>query len=447
MASAPATYRLPNVEIFATGNHDGEEWTERDLDEIAANFARLKGRLDPPLVVGHEDDQQLLERTGIPAAGWLANVRKMSGDGPGQWKLVADAENVPAEVAGWINSGLYRKVSAELYDSPEQAGLDCAGKTLRRVALLGGEIPKVKTLGSLPFAEPSGARLRFSESKRRPGLRRVTFFSERPPMDREQLAQVALQLGLSQATIDLLKDDQLAAVVLELQAKAAGMPPGAARSAPETPPAPNQNAEFESASGGRDSKGHGADFPDERQAMMARMREAGTLKSHAEIPSAPTAGGAQPSQISMKYAELERKHAILERQIQEREKLETERSRQAHEALVSAFCERMVKEKKILPSEMDKTSKTPNLYHRLLRADPVKRVHRFSEGGRTVEKTELEMQMAEIEALDPAHLTRFFSEKLPQGGTDGQKMTPERRQQLLKHTLTGKAVLAREAAK
>jgi hypothetical protein len=65
---------------------------------------------------------------------------------------------------------------------------------------------------------------RFAESCRRDVARRqpTHTFAETTDMDREQLTQAALQLGLSQATVDMLDDAALAAVVLELQAKAAG---------------------------------------------------------------------------------------------------------------------------------------------------------------------------------------------------------------------------------
>lgn len=273
----PEVYRLPRVEYFATGTHGGETWTKRDLDEIARNHRKFRGKLDPPLVVGHEEDQDLLDATNVPAAGWPDDLRVEWDPEDREWKLVGPAEGVPPEVADWIDRGLYRKVSAEIYDDSGEAGLPPGhGKMLRRVALLGGELPKVKIIRSLPkperskqakslpFAETGGrTALRYSETRRSGTSRRVTFFAERRfgetpmngsaaamwaqvddvdgklksgrynrkdmkdawhtkmsesnPMDRNQLASAALASGIPQSVIDKLDDQELAAVT---QAKA-----------------------------------------------------------------------------------------------------------------------------------------------------------------------------------------------------------------------------------
>src|SRR5438552_3766880 len=48
-----------DVELFSTGLWAGQTWTVADLDEIAANFERLKTFIKPPLKLGH-DNQSLL---------------------------------------------------------------------------------------------------------------------------------------------------------------------------------------------------------------------------------------------------------------------------------------------------------------------------------------------------------------------------------------------------
>jgi hypothetical protein len=67
-------------------------------------------------------------------------------------------------------------------------------------------------------------------------------------------------------------------------------------------------------------------------------------------------------------------------------------------ANITAFCEAQVKAGKILPSELDDAGgKRPTLIDRLMRADARATVRKFSEKGKTLELTELDLQMREIE--------------------------------------------------
>lgn len=414
--------RLPTFELFAEGDHDGERWTEGDLDELVANFARLstgdRPAHEPPLVIGHEDDQQLLDRTDLPSAGVIDSLRKWWDPTEGRWTLLGTARDVDEVPADWIDRKLYRKVSAEIYDHPSQANLPGEGKVLRRVALLGGEVPRVKGLKALPFTR------RFSEGGK---YRRVTRFSEgKAKMDREQLVQLALQLGVGQKTIDMLSDEQLAALVLDLQAAAAGMAPAGEEPPPEAPAEPAILSETP---------------PEEDPDKPSMNSEAVPAAAPAPAASSGFPSGT-PSQMILKYAELERNFKRLDRQMQQRERLEAVRTRQEHAGAVHAFCERMVKAKKLTPAEADPTDpKRINTYHRLLRSSPTK-VHKFSEGGRQVVKSETELQMAEIEARDPALLTRFFSEKMQQPQPGGGGMSDARKKELLGSSLLGRAVLS-----
>lgn len=522
-ADSGAVYRLPRVEYFATGNHDGEEWTKADLDEMADNFRRFKGKLDPPLVVGHEDDQRLLDATDLPAAGWPDDLRVEWDPEDKEWKLVGPAEGVPPEVADWINRGLYRKVSSEIYDDSGEAGLPPGhGRMLRRVALLGGELPKVKILRrlpraersqALPFAETGGrTALRFSEA-RRPGkgLRRITFFSERRTMqgspeamwaqvddageknkdgsydrsrmkgdwhismsegnmDRNQLAQAALQMGIPQSAIDKLSDEELAQVA---QAKQPAPPPpvsggnfaerGAMDQPPEDDVPPATYAEDDL---GPDPVPNPQDDPaNPRPAGSYGERCAGVppgARNYSEeaprgdLPSASPADVPKPpkddldlrtngqvakiySECRKMYAEMQSLFKTYRRDVSDRRKVEAEAVRRRHARSVKEFCESRLKSKKLLPHEAD--PKNPHgVYARMLRTSP-RRVHQFSEGGRKVQKSEYQLQCEEIDRRDPAHLVRFFSEKMPQGGAGpGGQISPERRAQLLGATPYGQVV-------
>lgn len=152
VATAPPTFQSKGVEIFAAGRYRDKHYTIRDLDAMVRNFILLGPRgkklLQPPNVIGHEDDQEFLDRTDLPAAGWPKRVwRKGS-------KLFADFGEMPAEVAHAINTRAYRKVSAEIYDDFVDDQGNHYGKALRRVAILGAEIPQVKSLADIPYATP-----------------------------------------------------------------------------------------------------------------------------------------------------------------------------------------------------------------------------------------------------------------------------------------------------
>lgn len=137
-----ATVDLKGIEIFAAGTWNGHKYSDTDLDAMVSAFAELAGKIDPPVKLGHDDGQRLLQADGYPAAGWVSRlVRK--GD-----KLIADLRDVPAKVAELISAGAYKKISSEVYWNYKEGG-----KTYRRVlkaiALLGADLPAVSSIGDI----------------------------------------------------------------------------------------------------------------------------------------------------------------------------------------------------------------------------------------------------------------------------------------------------------
>ena len=160
----------PWVEIFASGQHQGQDYSSQQIDQAIRNFWRISvgsNRLfTPTAVAGHEEgaDQEILKNTGVPAAGAVADLaRKIDRDQHGRpvVKLLARFKDVVPEMVEVINQKRYRTVSAEFYEDFDDQGKNY-GFALRRVAFLGGEIPEVKSLKDLPkFAD--GQRIcRFS---------------------------------------------------------------------------------------------------------------------------------------------------------------------------------------------------------------------------------------------------------------------------------------------
>ncbi len=247
--SEPAAYMLPGVNLFASGEYRGKPWPPAVLRLIARNCGRLgpKGKrlLVPPSVLGHEEDQDWLDRTDLPAAGWVDPDSVTVVPDPeheGELILRGDVVNIPAVVKREkLDTGEYRYGSAEIYDDFKDDFGTSYGKALRRFALLGGEVPQVKRLGPLPAAVPMPAPKKFSE---RPGVtikvktvRRgdtIHTYAETTVMDRQaMLAAIKAALpNLSQATLDPMTDEQLADLVKSLPSAPAATPAGGGAAAP-----------------------------------------------------------------------------------------------------------------------------------------------------------------------------------------------------------------------
>jgi len=126
---------INNVEIFATGTHNGDTYTEADLDEMVGNYSKVG--FMPPLKDGHCKDTP-----GMPALGWIQNVRRIGN------KLVADFVDLHEKVYEAIKTRRYGTVSSEIYwDLKNNNGT--FKKALKAVALLGAEIPGVADLRPL----------------------------------------------------------------------------------------------------------------------------------------------------------------------------------------------------------------------------------------------------------------------------------------------------------
>jgi len=133
---------LLNVEIFAVGTWNGMKFVSDDLAEIAENTQSLmeKGRLKPPLKLGHSEAQILKGQSdGDPALGWLDKIR-VSEDGS---KLLANFVAVPQVVFEAVQKELYKNVSVEMRH------IDHTGWVMTGLALLGAELPAIKTLDEL----------------------------------------------------------------------------------------------------------------------------------------------------------------------------------------------------------------------------------------------------------------------------------------------------------
>lgn len=136
------THNFFGFPFFKVGTFNGQTYTEDDLGKIAANFQTLKDKVQPPLKLGHAS-QKFLKDEGMPAAGWVEDVRQENGT------LVADIANIPHRVYQLLTDKAYNRPSAEIYTNFKDEDGKEYGPTLSAIALLGADPPAIKTLPAI----------------------------------------------------------------------------------------------------------------------------------------------------------------------------------------------------------------------------------------------------------------------------------------------------------
>ena len=522
--------KLKNVEIFQAGTRKGKPYSEQDLDDIVNNFKQFstgpKAILKPSMVIGHEEDQELLDNTGIPKMGaperiwkesipckWCNKSGKMfvggekivcpCCEGAGVRKVLkADFAGVPNKIAHLIDSGAYDAVSAEIYDEnglPE--GVPARGKALRRVAILGGELPHVKSLDNYlkvtdysEFGEDrqaireifrvtevrnnrDGTFTTFAETTMplQDGSSRETIshnisemmksghaqdqavaaslkkagksnqYDEGSSMGRDEIIQKLVEQGGVAEQLANMTDDQLAMVYKICCGQGGdqdmGENPESANLDTIEPTPDDEDGAKQFASRvhrfmgygrkkfgerfqkhyeegesvhGKNEKGQlaalGMGFEGRSKYESANHAEEGadsdtpSLQKKFQKPegemkqfSEQTIQRLVDAAVGTALAKIEAKLNPAAERV-DRFMEETRRS------TIAQFCERLQQQGKISPAEMERITDNqgrvikPNLYDRLMRADAVAVVHKFSEKGKTKQLTELDLQMQELEA-------------------------------------------------
>lgn len=465
--SAGSSSILPRVQVFATGKHRDKSYTPRDLDDMVENFNRFstgpKALLRVPAVTGHEeqDEQELLNNSGIPALAWGTKLVREGNH------LYLDFEDMPAKVADLIRARRYRKVSAEVYDTPPN-GIPGKGKMLRRVAFLGGDIPQIKSLDDIPMPEVHSERsprsrfapgvrgmrlsgpLKVTSIRQRPhGLWQV--FSEVQPMDRQAMLDMLGKHGVDVSGItDAVPDQVLADLlrVLEGTEHAAENPPPE-QVAPEPQPGEESGTPAGKPGMGGDPTMMGdgpEDWPEPKDdAEKAAYRErCKKYMEHARKMSAKYGEDADDAEaiedtdttpsmmkdkgLPMKMSEVK---ALVARAVKdalatqakgslgELQKFAEETRAAERKRAVESVIDRLGREGKLAPSERSA------VHARLLRADARTVVSKFSEAGKTVEATEFDLQVRELER----RATRFgeqFKAPVSTENEGGEKETVQK---------------------
>ena len=126
--------------ILSVGTWNNTKFTSQDLDEIVNNYNELGGYRNVPCKLGHNNDQQMLQKDGLPASGWVTKLKRVGNT------LVAKIDNVPRKIKELIENKAYRDVSVELLKNAKEEG-KIYKWILTAVSFLGMDIPAVKGLG------------------------------------------------------------------------------------------------------------------------------------------------------------------------------------------------------------------------------------------------------------------------------------------------------------
>ena len=144
--------KIEQMAIFNAGVHwnsytkQNQLFTIEDLDQIVKNTNALikTGMAKPPMKLGHNEEQTLLQADGYPAAGYAKFLQRI-GD-----TIYADVDYVPKKIYDLIKLHAYDDISSEIlmnYEHPITG--ENIGYILKAIALLGDQWPEVKGLGSI----------------------------------------------------------------------------------------------------------------------------------------------------------------------------------------------------------------------------------------------------------------------------------------------------------
>ncbi len=391
---------IKNVEAFSVGEKRGRKYTPEDLKDIVENFHKYgKGQrpgFDVPAVLGHEETQEgqqkFLENTGIPAAGWIRDARQ---DGK---KLYLDMEASP-QLHKAIRDGRYGPVSIEIYDKPPEGLPGAKGKMMRRLAMLGGEIPQDKNLARMSaYSERLLLTTHLRDCIAHDGY--VTCFSEVAMPSHEEMVAKLAEHGFDP---EALKTHE--GCMAEMMRMAETMKPAGGE---ETPPP-----------GGHPNPGSGAaemDFDhepeppgdDEQRRMYGETARkmsayAEKLKKYAEPPAVSTETGMgkdhDMSKMSEEIKGFFRAEATALRSeitaLRSEFKPVLERAAEDQQLEVLNFCEQMVAQGRLTPAQTDRKSPF-SVINELLELNNTEVVAKFSENGRDVPLTKRKRRMEQI---------------------------------------------------
>lgn len=135
-------FNKKGVQIFSTGKWNDSNYTLEDLNDMVISFDATKAGINPHLKLGHNKEQELLKKDGLPAAGYIDRVY-VQGE-----KLYADFTDIPRKIYKLLEAGAYKKVSIEMFSKVKIKGQEFKN-LITAVALLGADTPGVMDLDNI----------------------------------------------------------------------------------------------------------------------------------------------------------------------------------------------------------------------------------------------------------------------------------------------------------
>jgi len=179
---------LKGREIFSAGTWNGDTYTVEDLDEVVRAYNETSATWKPPLKLGHDDDQKILQADGYPAAGWVGKVYR-KGE-----KLFADFIDIPEKVYDLLVNGAYKKVSSELFWDIQIDEDKTYPRMLAGVALLGCDMPAVMNLSDIMawYVKAGTEKKFYTGSENKPSIRAYQFleYEEETSMDKAEIDRI-----------------------------------------------------------------------------------------------------------------------------------------------------------------------------------------------------------------------------------------------------------------
>lgn len=136
------TYSLKGVDIFSVGKWNEDTFTQKDLENMVKSFDETKQGVRPYIKLGHDKNQSLAQKDGLPALGWIDRMY-IKGD-----KLIADLVDIPKKVYDLIKIGAYKKVSCEMFFNVKIKDKKFS-HLITAVSLLGADTPAVMNLNDI----------------------------------------------------------------------------------------------------------------------------------------------------------------------------------------------------------------------------------------------------------------------------------------------------------
>jgi hypothetical protein len=274
--------------------------------------------------------------------------------------------------------------------------------------------------------------------------------ADQVPAD-QQKAAVQNTFGLPPEFMDTLSDEQLQILVNAVLAQQAGGGAPAEEAMQDDAAAMSREELIAALTElGQDPAALEGMTDDELRALYQQLTGGGTATMSENTPPAPAPPPALPAAAQRAFREalgtLRRERAALRADLAASARLRRDQQADDRARRVAAACDRLKAEHKVTPAEVDAgpDGQPGPVRARLLRADPVAVVRTFTENGKAVRLTELDLQLRELDQRPPLH-GRLFAEQIPQGpASRGAALTPERRRELLGYTRLGKTILKQE---